>query len=130
MMDSSAASVAPCIAHPYGTDPMGRDLLTLILYGGRASLLIGLISGLISTAIAVVYGTVSGLAGEWISDLLMRFSELVMSLPQILLILFLQALWGKTTVLSLAVIIGLTGWMQIAKHGGWILVYFMETFFT
>ena len=115
MMDSSAASVAPCIAHPFGTDPMGRDLLTLSLYGGRASLLIGRISGLISTAIAVVYGTVSGLAGEWLSDLLMRFSELVMSLPQILLILFLQALWGKTTVLSLAVIIGLTGWMQIAK---------------
>ncbi len=114
-LDSSAANLAPCGAHPFGTDPMGRDLLAMILYGGRASLLIGLLSGLISTGIAVIYGTVSGLAGKRISDLLMRISEIMMSLPQILLILFLQGLWGKTTVVSLAVIIGLTGWMQIAK---------------
>lgn len=115
VMDSSASSAAPSADHPFGTDPMGRDLLAMILYGGRTSIFIGLFSGLISTAIAVVYGTISGLAGERISDLLMRISELVMSLPQILIILFLQALWGKTTVISLAVIIGLTGWMQIAK---------------
>ena len=85
VMDSSASSAAPSADHPFGTDPMGRDLLAMILYGGRASIFIGLLSGLISTAIAVVYGTISGLAGERISDLLMRISELVMSLPQYVL---------------------------------------------
>ncbi len=114
-LDRDAANLAPCWQHVLGTDPMGRDLLSLLLFGGRASLLIGAISGLISTGIAVVFGTVSGLCSERISDLMMRFTELLMSVPQMLLILFLQAIWGKTTILSLSLIIGCISWTQIAK---------------
>lgn len=114
-MDPSAVSLALGGKHLFGTDQMGRDLLSLILYGGRASLYIGLVSSLISTTMAVIYGTVSGLAGEKTDDLLMRFSELMMSIPSILLIIFLQALWGQASYLSLSVIIGLTGWMNISK---------------
>lgn len=63
-MDSAAVNLAPCRAHPFGTDNMGRDLFTMVLYGGRASLIIGLASAALSTFIAVVYGTASGLAGS------------------------------------------------------------------
>lgn len=114
-MDAGATGAAPSAVHLLGTDSLGRDLLSLLLYGGRASLYIGLCSGALSCAVAVVYGTVSGLCREWLSDLLMRFAEFVMSIPSILLILFLQAMWGQATVTSLSVIIGLTSWMNISK---------------
>ena len=63
-MNPAAINLAPSAAHIFGTDSMGRDLFTMVLYGGRASIYIGLLSACISTAVAVVYGTVSGLAGE------------------------------------------------------------------
>lgn len=114
-MDAGAVSLPPGGDHILGTDNLGRDLLTMILYGGRYSIAIGLCSALISTAVAVVYGTVSGLAPRWIDDFLMRFSELMLSIPSILLIIFLQAMWGKATWISLSVIIGLTSWPNISK---------------
>ena len=115
LMDAGAVSLPPSPSHIFGTDSMGRDLLTMILYGGRYSIAIGLFSALISTAAAVVYGAVSGLSSRWIDDLLMRFSELMLSIPSILLIIFLQAMWGRATWVSLSVIIGLTSWPNIAK---------------
>ncbi len=114
-MDSQAISLAPTWSHIMGTDTLGRDLFTLILYGGQASIYIGILSAAISTAIGVVYGTISGIAAEWIDDLMMRGVELFMSIPSILLILFLQALWGTASCLSLAVVIGVTSWQNIAK---------------
>ena len=115
LMDAGAVSLPPSPSHIFGTDSMGRDLLTMVLYGGRYSIAIGLFSALISTAAAVVYGAVSGLSSRWIDDLLMRFSELMLSIPSILLIIFLQAMWGRATWVSLSVIIGLTSWPNIAK---------------
>lgn len=114
-MDSAAIGMPPSKEHILGTDTLGRDLFCLLLYGGRASICIGLFSGLISTVIAVIYGAVSGLAGEKLSDLMMRFAEFVMSIPSILLIIFFQAIWGKATVFSLAVIIACVSWMNISK---------------
>ncbi|MGN1414849.1 MAG: ABC transporter permease [Anaerovoracaceae bacterium] len=115
LMDSAAISQPPGGSHLLGTDHMGRDLFSLLLYGGRASLYIGLLSGSLSTVIAVVYGTVSGLAGERVSDLMMRFAEMIMSVPSILLVLFLQAIWGTATPTSIAVVIAVTSWMNISK---------------
>src|SRR5699024_4443595 len=66
-------------------------------------------------ALAVLVGTVSGLFGERLDDLLMRFTELLMSIPSVLLIIFLQALWGEADYISLSVVIGLTGWMNMSK---------------
>lgn len=114
-MDSGAVCLPPGPEHLLGTDNLGRDLLSMLLYGGRASLIIGLFSAAISTAAAVIIGTVSGLAGARIDGLLMRFSELMMSIPSVLLIIFFQAIWGEASYLSLSVIIGLTGWMNMSK---------------
>ena len=94
---------------------MGRDIFSMILYGGRISLFIGLISTVLSTTIAVIYGSFSGIAPEWIDELMMRFTEILLSIPSILLIIFLQALAGKNSVVAITVVIGLTSWMNIAK---------------
>ncbi|MEA4921740.1 MAG: ABC transporter permease [Eubacteriaceae bacterium] len=114
-MDPSSLDSPPGAGHIFGTDTLGRDLFSMILYGGRNSLFIGLLAAAISTAIAVVYGCISGMAGEKVDDVMMRFAEMLMSIPSILIIIFLQALWGEASPLSIAVVIGVTGWMNISK---------------
>ena len=114
-MDPGAVSMAPGAGHIFGTDAMGRDLFSMLLYGGRASIYIGLMAAAVSTVIAVVYGAVSGMAGRTADSMMMGFAELVMSVPSILLILFLQAIWGNPSATSIALAIGLTGWMNMAK---------------
>ena len=95
-MDLENCNLAPNKEFLFGTDTMGRDIFSMILYGGRISLFIGLISTVLSTAIAVVYGSFSGIAPERIDELMMRFTEILLSIPSILLIIFLQALVGRT----------------------------------
>lgn len=99
----------------FGTDSLGRDLFACIWYGGRVSLTIGFLATAISTGIAVVFGAVSGAASDWVDTILMRLTEILLSVPGLLLILFLQAIWGEPTVLSISVIIGVTGWFSVAK---------------
>ena len=70
---------------------------------------------LISTLIAVVYGSVSGIAPAWLDTLMMRFTEIFLSVPGLLLVLFLQAILGQANVLTLSIVIGVTSWASIAK---------------
>lgn len=99
----------------FGTDAMGRDLFRCIWHGGRVSLFIGFLSTLISTAIAVVYGAASGVSSPGVDSAMMRLTEILLSVPELLTVLFLQAIWGVATPVSIAVIIGLTSWYSIAK---------------
>ncbi len=108
-------SQPPSVSHIFGTDTLGRDLFSVIWHGGRISIAVGLLATLISTIIAVIYGTAAGLAGNRIDDLMMRFTEILLSIPQILMVIFIQAIWGDATVLSISVVIGITGWMAVAK---------------
>lgn len=114
-MDLLNCSVSPCREFPFGTDAMGRDIFSMIWYGGRVSLSIGFLSTLISTAIAVVFGSFSGLAPKWLDALMMRFTEILLSVPNLLLVVLLQAILGEANVFSLSIVIGLTSWTSIAK---------------
>ena len=107
-MDLESCNLSPNKEFLFGTDTMGRDIFSMILYGGRISLFIGLISTVLSTGIAVIYGSFSGIAPERIDELMMRFTEILLSIPSILLIIFLQALVGKNTVVAITAVIGLT----------------------
>jgi peptide/nickel transport system permease protein len=108
-------SQAPSFRHIFGTDTLGRDILSRVLYGGRASLWIGIVATLISTVIAIVYGTITGLVGPQIDYFLMRICDLLLSLPQILMIVFLQAIMGTASIASLSLVVGISGWMGIAR---------------
>lgn len=98
-----------------GTDTMGRDIFSMIWYGGRISLFIGFAATLISTAAAIVFGAVSGSAPQWLDTLLMRFTEILLSVPNLLVVILIQAVLGKANVLSIAFVIGITSWTSIAK---------------
>lgn len=114
-MNENAIGLAPSFSHIFGTDNLGRDLFTLILYGGRASLTIGIASAVIGTLIAAVYGTLSGMANKHVDNLLMKSTDLFMSIPNLLIVIVLQAIWGEVSYWSLSLIIGVTSWMQMSK---------------
>ena len=114
-LDLKNFNVAPNAEFLFGTDTLGRDIFSGIWYGGRISITIGFLATLISTFIAVVYGSVSGIAPQWLDTLMMRFTEIFLSVPALLLVLFLQAILGQANVLTLSIVIGVTGWAGIAK---------------
>ena len=113
-MDLANCSRAPGGAFLFGTDTLGRDLFSCIWHGGRVSLTIGFLSTAISTLLAVVYGTASALAPEAVDHLMMRLVDLLLAVPSLILVLFVQALAGKT-VIGMSIAIGLCGWFSMAK---------------
>ena len=114
-LDLKNFNIAPNSEFLFGTDTLGRDIFSGIWYGGRISIAIGFFATVISTFIAVVYGSVSGVAPSWMDTLLMRFTEIFLSVPGLLLVLFLQAILGQANVLTLSIVIGVTSWASIAK---------------
>lgn len=114
-MDLANYTKAPGTEFLLGTDTMGRDIFSCIWYGGRVSISIGIISTIISTVIAVIYGSLSAMAGDIADTCMMRFVEILLSIPTLLLVVFLQAVMGDATVASISVVIGLTSWCSIAK---------------
>ena len=114
-LDLKNFNVAPNGEFLFGTDTLGRDIFSGIWYGGRISITIGFLATVISTVIAVVYGSISGIAPSWLDTLMMRFTEIFLSVPGLLLVLFLQAILGAANVWTLAIVIGITSWASIAK---------------
>lgn len=114
-LDLSSCNVAPNREFLFGTDTLGRDIFSGIWYGGRISITIGFLAAFISTAIAVIYGSVSGIAPAWLDMLMMRFTEVFLSIPSLLIVLFLQAILGDANVFSLSLVIGVTSWPSLAK---------------
>lgn len=114
-MDLMHCNEAPGKEFIFGTDAMGRDIFSMIWYGGRISLAIGFLATFFSTVLAVLVGSISGLAPARFDGILMRLTELILSVPGLLLTVFLQALFGRANVYSLSAVIGLTGWMSMAK---------------
>lgn len=114
-LDLAHCSAVPCREFLFGTDTIGRDIFSMIWYGGRLSLFIGVGSTVISTLLAILFGAVSGLAPKWLDALLMRLTEILLSVPNLLLVIFLQAVIGTPSAWSIALVIGLTSWTSIAK---------------
>ncbi len=114
-LDLKNYSMAPNREFWFGTDTMGRDIFSMIWYGGRISLLVGALATFLSTLIAIVFGSISGCAPKWLDDGLMRLTEILLSVPNLLLVILIQAILGTPNVWSISFVIGVTSWTSIAK---------------
>jgi peptide/nickel transport system permease protein len=108
-------SLAPSLAHPFGTDPYSRDVLSRVLYGARLSLAIGLLATLVSLTLGVAYGAIAGYAGGLVDALMMRVLDAFLAIPRLLLLLGILVAWPQLSVGSLILFLGLTGWFGVSR---------------
>jgi len=113
-IDFTAMKAQPSLEHPFGTDDLGRDLLMRSIYGGRISLRIGIFAALISVFIGIIVGAISGYKLGWIDNLLMRFTEALMSIPHLFILIVLAKIVGQS-VLMVTVVIGVLSWMGVSR---------------
>ncbi len=105
--------------HPMGTDNQGRDILARVLQGGQISLMVGIISTIVSLFIGVTYGAISGYLGGRVDNLMMRFVDVLYSLPYIILVIVLLAMFRSSTpvgqIILLFVALGAVSWLTMAR---------------
>lgn len=109
-----AILLAPSMQHWMGTDGLGRDVLTRMLYGGRISLLVGLVAVGISTVIGIVLGAIAGYYRGWVDTVIMRLVDVMLSIPSFFLILAVIA-FLTPSIINVMIVIGLTSWMGVTR---------------
>lgn len=105
---------APSKAHPLGTDQLGRDVLSRMLYGARVSLAVGFVSVGIAGAIGIVLGSLAGYHGGTTDAMVMRLVDLMLVFPRFFLLLAVLA-FLRPSIWTIMTVIGLTGWMSVAR---------------
>lgn len=112
--DTALGASSPSGAHWLGTDPLGRDLLTRILYGGRVSLLVGVAATSVSLLIGVLYGAIAGFAGGRLDSFMMRVVDVLYALPFTIFVIILMVFFGRNFIL-LFLAIGAVEWLTMAR---------------
>ncbi len=106
--------VGPSWSHLLGTDDLGRDVLSRMLWGGRISLEVGFVAVGIATIIGLMLGSIAGYYGGWIDSAVMRAVDIMLSIPTIFLVLAVIAIL-EPSIINIMVVIGLTSWMEPAR---------------
>lgn len=113
-IDLDSIREAPSAEHWMGTDDLGRDLFTRVLYGGRVSILIGVLAALVGTGVGTAVGAVAGFYGRGVDNVLMRVTDVVQSIPTLPLLIVLAS-YTAATAGSMALVIGMLSWMTTAR---------------
>ena len=114
LIDTKSILYPPSPSHLFGTDDLGRDVLSRVIYSARISLLVGFVAVGISTVIGIIVGALSGYYGGWTDSLLMRVVDVMLCFPTTFLILAVIAVLGPS-IWNIMIIIGLTSWMGVAR---------------
>ena len=104
----------PSVDHFFGTDSLGRDIFSRMVYGARISLSVGFIAVFISMVIGIFLGGLSGYYGKWVDNLIMRFVEIMYCFPTLILIMMIIAFLGPSIV-NVMVVIGITSWAGLCR---------------
>jgi len=116
---SAVRAIAPSLAHPFGTDTAGRDLLARVLVGGRISLLVGVISTVVSIVIGTSYGAAAGYAGGRVDEVMMRIVDVLYAIPYMMIVIVLLAFFGGRSPLGqlvlLFIALGAVSWLDMAR---------------
>jgi len=105
----------PSLEHPFGTDQVGRDVLTRTLHGTKASLMVGFTAMIISMGLGTIVGLASGYWGGWRDEVIMRVNDVFLSVPWLVLMIVIASIWGAQDLTSVIVVIGVTGWSTTAR---------------
>jgi peptide/nickel transport system permease protein len=108
-------SQPPSLAHPLGTDPYSRDVLSRLLYGGRISLAVGLGAVLLAMSFGIAVGAVAGFIGGAVDAVLMRFVDAALSIPRLLVLIMIASLWGSLGLVPLTLLMAGTGWFAVSR---------------
>jgi peptide/nickel transport system permease protein len=114
-IDLFRITAGPSSHHWLGTDELGRDELSRLIYGGRLSLLIGVSAAIISTVVGAAVGVLAGYYGGWVDSALMRLVDLMLAFPSIFLLLIIFAILEGVSVTGVILFLGLFGWMWLAR---------------
>ena len=113
-IDIESILIAPSLSHLMGTDGLGRDVFSRMLFGARISLLVGFVAVGIATAIGVILGSVAGYYRGWLDSLIMRLVDIMLSIPSFFLILAVIA-FLTPSIWNIMIVIGLTSWMGVTR---------------
>ncbi len=113
-IDVDAILLPPSLEHFLGTDELGRDVYSRMLYGARVSLQVGLVAAGLATLVGVVLGALAGYYGGWVEAGIMRFTDMMLCFPTFFLILAVIALL-EPNIMNIMAVIGLTSWMGVAR---------------
>jgi len=105
----------PAASHPFGTDALGRDLLSRVLHGGRVSLALGLGVEVVAGAIGLIIGLLAGYYGDWRDSVLMRVTDVVMAFPSLILAIGLIAVFERPGLDKVALVLIALGWTTMAR---------------
>lgn len=113
-IDVKAILLSPSMSHIMGTDGLGRDVFSRMLYGARISLMVGFVAVGIATAIGIVLGAIAGFYRGWVDTVIMRIVDVMLSIPSFFLILAVIAFLSPS-IWNIMIVIGLTSWMGVTR---------------
>ncbi len=105
----------PSPQHPLGVSRLGHDIYSQVIWGTQISLLVGVLSAIVASVVGTAVGLISGFVGGWVDEVMMRFNDVVLSIPWLVLMIVVAARIASLDIVGITLVIGLTGWSITAR---------------